>query len=109
MYYFCNNFHNKFSEIAYKFMGCHFDKNKKEAIFRVYAPHATKVFVVGDFTDWENGIEMNKITGEGIYEVTVGNVNKYDRYKFKIINKNKVLFKQDPYAFHNETGEESCS
>ena len=46
---------------------------------------------------------MNRITGEGIYEVIVNNVNKYDKYKFKIINKNKVLFKQDPYAFHNET------
>jgi len=109
MYYFCNNFHNKFSEIAYKFMGCHFNRYTKEATFRVYAPNATKVYVVGDFCDWENGIEMNKITGEGIYEVNVKNVNRFDKYKFKIINNNKVLFKQDPYAFHNETGEETCS
>ncbi len=61
MYYFCNNFHNKFSEIAYQFMGCHFNRYTGEATFRVYAPHATSVFVVGDFCDWENGIEMKRI------------------------------------------------
>lgn len=109
MFYFCDNFHNRYSEIAYKYMGCHFDKTKGQATFRVYAPHANKVFVVGDFCDWENGIEMKRITGEGIFEVVIDNVKKYDKYKYKIINKNKVLFKQDPYSFHNETEGGTCS
>ena len=38
---------------AYKLFGCIFDEEKNEAVFRVYAPHARGVSVVGDFNDWD--------------------------------------------------------
>ena len=44
MYYFCNNFHNKFSEIAYQFMGCHFNRYTGEAVLE-YMHHMLQRFM----------------------------------------------------------------
>ena len=40
---------------VYEYLGSHLGtKNGKSgAYFRVYAPHAKMIFVVGDFNDWE--------------------------------------------------------
>ena len=106
---FLSDFHNRFSFNAYRYMGCHFDEETNSAIFRVYAPNAQKVFLVGDFIDWDDGIEMNRVSNGGVYEIKANNVNIFDNYKYKIINGEKIIYKQDPYAYHNETEMATCS
>ena len=47
-------FHHGKNFKAYEFFGAHPHKEngKKGFIFRVWAPHAEEVSVVGDFNDW---------------------------------------------------------
>lgn len=85
---------------AYEYMGAH--TNGDTTTFRVWAPNAKSVSVVGDFNGW-NDLEnpMQKYDG-GIWKCTVKGLKKYDNYKYAIKNKTTVL-KSDPFAFHFET------
>lgn len=96
-------FHEGTNFCAYEYLGAHFYKNK--CIFRVWAPHAKKVFVTGSFCDWQDFLyEARRITSGGIYECIIDGVVEFDSYKFVIITKdNKTIYKADPYAFHSET------
>lgn len=71
-------------------------------IFRVYAPHADKVYLCADFCGWEKGIPM--VRGEdGVWEVSARDVGIYDCYKYRIEANGRSFYKADPYAFHAET------
>ena len=88
---------------AYEFFGCH-NIDGKRFVFRLWAPHAKAVSVVGDFNGWdENASRMNEIT-DGIWEAEIDDVNIYDCYKYAITTPSgKINMKADPYAFHAET------
>jgi 1,4-alpha-glucan branching enzyme len=94
---------------SYNHLGAHrVDENK--FVFRVWAPNAKKISVVGDFNGWNaNTNPMNKIS-HGIWEVYVENVNIYDCYKYEIVTQDdKVIKKADPYAFHSQTNGNDAS
>ena len=89
---------------AYRYFGCQIRENAGEAIFRVFAPSAKGVSLIGDFSAWQEIPMVN--LGSGIYEVTVKGVKIYDGYKYKIYaSDGRELYKSDPYAFHSETNE----
>ena len=68
-------------------------------IFRVWAPNAKAVFVVGDFCDWQEGLPMVRITSAGIWEVFAPTARDGMLYKFRIVTHDgRVLYKADPYA-----------
>ncbi|MBE7063887.1 MAG: 1,4-alpha-glucan branching protein GlgB [Ruminococcaceae bacterium] len=91
---------------AYRLLGCHPQENGY--VFRVWAPHAHAVFLVGDFTDWDtSAIPMQNIGG-GIWEGRSDIAKEYDNYKFRIEGI-KTLYKSDPYAFHAGTRPETAS
>ena len=96
-------FHQGTNCKAYEFLGCNVNEDKIS--FRVWAPNADKVFLVGDKFDWENGKEMKKITDKGIWEIILPYSEDMQGsfYKYKIINGEKTLLKADPYAYMNET------
>ena len=98
---------------AYNFLGCHLVKNEKKtgAFFRVWAPNAKSVSVVGDFNSWnENCHKMKRIENSGVWESYVENVKIYDKYKYQITTfKGEVNLKQDPYAFYQETNGHDAS
>ena len=87
---------------AYEYYGCHRDGNGY--VFRVWAPNAAEVFLVGDFCDWQNGLRMQKVTEDGVYEcrVTDGCIKAGDYYKYKIAWEANSVYKADPYAFEME-------
>ena len=67
---------------AYEFLGCH--KAKKGYTFRVWAPNAKSVRVVGDFNNWDTfSPSMNRIEG-GIWEINAEDAKIYDNYKYYI-------------------------
>ncbi len=95
-------FHQGTSAEAYDLLGSHY--TPAETTFRVWAPNARSVSVVGDFNAWDKTKNiMNKITAEGLYEVVIKNVKEYDCYQYAITSRTgKVIMKSDPYAFHSE-------
>ena len=73
-------------------------------VFRVWAPHATAVSVMGDFNQWnEEANPMTALDG-GVWEGFVPGLKRYDAYKYAVHTRDgRVLAKSDPYAFHAET------
>ena len=74
------------------------------AVFRVWAPHAKAVSIVGDFNSWTPGEHpMEKVT-DGIWERFVPGIKQFDVYKYCITTPaDELVYKADPYAFHTET------
>ena len=98
---------------AYKYFGAHFvTQNKKEgALFRVYAPMAKDVSVIGEFNNWDpSKHQMKKVDVSGVYEVFIEGVENYQTYKFHIHDANgNYIDKQDPFAYFSEYRSGSCS
>ncbi len=96
-------FHSGDNYKAYEFFGCHKISGDR-FVFRLWAPHAQSVSVVGDFNGWDsNAGVMNKIK-DGIWELEADNVHIYDCYKYAITSPSgDIKMKADPYAFHAET------
>lgn len=93
---------------AYKFMGCH--RADMGYVFRVWAPNAEKVCLVGDFNDWSPESQPMKNISGGIWETVCTQAQIYDNYKYLIKSKSgKEIYKSDPYAFHTCTRPENAS
>lgn len=105
MYYF----HQGTNFCAYEFLGAHL-LGEGRAVFRVWAPTAASVKVVGDFNNWgADGGKMSRIS-DGVFEAEAENVRVFDNYKYKIIAKDgRELMKSDPYAFHTQTRPDDAS
>ncbi len=92
---------------AYDFFGSHFTEmnGKKGVIFRVWAPKAASVSVVGDFNHWDRQRSyMKKISDAGIWELFVEGLKQFDTYKYSIESaQGQIRLKADPYGFHMET------
>ncbi len=100
------HFHQGTNFCAYDYLGAHLTKikGKNGVIFRVWAPNATEVSVVGDFNCWETGKNpMKRISAFGVYELFVQNLKEFDLYKFAITTGKQTVLKIDPYAFYTET------
>ena len=71
--------------------------------FRVWAPHAQSVSVVGDFNGWNQ--DANRLTRKGeIWEGFIPGLEPYTAYKYAVLGcDGKVHMKADPYGFHTET------
>ena len=98
---------------AYKYFGPHFVKkdNKEGVLFRVYAPMAKEVCVIGEFNNWNPGSHvMNKIDDSGVYEIFVEGAKDYQSYKYHILTcEGKYVDKQDPFGVFGEYRPGSCS
>ena len=83
---------------------------KKGWIFRVWAPNARDVSLVGDFNGWEVGATPMKKDDGGIWEVFVEGLKVYDAYKYAVTSKKgKTVLKADPYGLHFETTPQTAS
>ena len=93
---------------AYKFMGCH--KYERGYVFRVWAPNAKAVSVVGTFNNWDLSASPMFNIGHGIWEAKISDAKVYDEYKYHITKPNgETVYKSDPYAFHACTRPENSS
>jgi 1,4-alpha-glucan branching enzyme len=100
-------FHQGTAEKAYELMGAHpaVQKGKEGWIFRVWAPAARKVAVMGDFNQWNSAdFQMERLTEQGIWQLFIPGVREYAAYKYLIEDSRGNIFtKADPYGFHTET------
>ena len=92
---------------AYRYFGAHLETRAGESgvVFRVWAPHAAAISVVGDFNSWKPGSHpMRKVDGDSVWELFIPGVKEYDVYKYCVTTRGgDLLYKADPYAFHAET------
>ena len=73
-------------------------------LFRVYAPEAEKVSVMGEFNDWNRDADYMARDEQGIWEKFIPNIPEYAAYKYSVWAKSGDVFdKSDPYGFHFET------
>ncbi len=100
-------FHQGTNYKAYDFLGLHKTKvnGKDGMVFRVWAPDAKSVSVVGDFNQWDDTVAPMEKISDGVWECFLPYVlEPFSLYKFSIETPSgKKICKGDPYGFHFET------
>ena len=98
---------------AYEFMGSHYvNWNGREGVvFRVWAPNALSVSVVGDFNNWDKDADyMYRISDSGVWELFIEGVQEYACYKYCVETPwQEKRLKTDPYAFYCEVRPDNAS
>lgn len=107
-------FHQGTNYTAYDFLGVHGKKTESGYRYsvRVWAPNAQRVALVSDFTSWDCGAELERVTEGGIWELNIDSSECLDGkyYKFVVTGKNgESRLKSDPYAFESETHTKTAS
>ena len=95
----------------YRHLGAHLrthviDKNHQVSgtLFKVYAPNARAVSVVGSFNSWDGRIHPMASADDGIWRLFIPGVKTDDLYKFEIHDQNGNLLplKTDPFGRYAE-------
>lgn len=66
--------------------------------FDVWAPHATEVFVVGTFNDWDKTAHPLAQRDDGWWSGDVAAAKVGDEYRFRVVSGRSEALKIDPYA-----------
>lgn len=66
--------------------------------YRVWAPNAESVAVVGSFNDWKNDQHLMQSEDNGYWGLLVEQSKEGDEYKFAIKTASGILTRNDPYA-----------
>ena len=106
-------FHHGENFKAHQLLGAHpaVVNKKKGYVFRVWAPRAERVSVIGDFNGWntESHIMQRMIDGE-TFELFIPGLKQFDTYKYCVLTRDgRMLYKADPYAYHAETPDATAS
>ena len=91
---------------AYRFLGAHRAQRGGEEgyLFRLWAPNAARVSVVGDFCGWDASAFPMARGEHGLWEKFIPGLKQFDTYKYAVTSaRGKTVLKADPYAFHAET------
>ena len=98
-------FHSGALTDGWKWFGAHpaQRRGKEGWAFRVWAPTAQAVSVVGEFNGWNAGAAPLHRNGE-VWSGFVPGLQQYDAYKYAVTGEDGTThYKADPYAFHAET------
>ncbi len=89
---------------AYNFFGAH-QMEKNVWIFRVWAPRAKAVSLVGDFNDWNvDQYYLENVNNSGIWQIQIDADMQFQSYKYAVRTPDdRLVMKSDPYARHFET------
>jgi len=90
----------------YEHMGAHLTQRSgiNGTIFRVWAPAATRVSVLGNFNGWDGRVHPMRCLGDsGIWELFLPGIGENELYKFEIrTQQGEILEKNDPFQFYGE-------
>ncbi len=98
---------------SYKRLGAHIvEKDGEEGVrFRVWAPNAQNVSVVGDFNEWNgknHAMEKDNDTGEWL--LFIKGLKEGDIYKYEVKKLHgDIVLKSDPYGFYHEVRPDTAS
>lgn len=102
-------FHEGTNYRAWEYLGIHCTGDGFVA--RVWAPNAQRVFLVGDFNNWQESHPMTRVSEKGVFECRFQSdaFGEGSLYKFKICHRNGVCYKADPYAHGSGEAPETAS
>lgn len=101
------NFYDGKSFDDYKYFGAHLERGG--CVFRVYAPRASRITVIGDFNNWTE-FELKKDIGTNVFEGKIRGVNQGMMYKYRVYDaKGNCVEHSDPYGFGMELRPGSAS
>ena len=97
----------------YEVLGAHFTEcdGVPGVNFRVWAPNAKRVSLVGDFNYWDGRRHpMRFHPASGVWELFLPKASLGQRYKFELIDcYGNLRLKADPYAFSSELRPDTAS
>ena len=106
-------FHQGTNFTAYKYLGCsvYMRENVYRYVFRVWAPSAECVYLVSDFTGWDEGLLMQRVTDRGLFECEYICATLLDGacYKYRILRGGYEYLKGDPYAVYSKGMDDGAS
>ena len=95
----------------YQLMGCLL--GERTSIFRVWAPNASRVTVIGSFNNWSASANplSPRPDGSGVWEGAVSNVARGDPYKYHVVSSDGGyrVDKADPFALYAEVPSSTAS
>lgn len=95
---------------GYDFFGAH--PTKTGVVFRLWAPHAQAVSLVGNFNDWDPESHPMTLLDDsgGVWELKTDQLSMGDLYKYCITRcDGELAFKADPYGIHCEVKPKTAS
>lgn len=90
---------------AHLYFGLHKDRKRKTWTFREWLPHARKVFLLGDFNDWDQTAHALRAGKDGVWEIEmpfdqVPRLEHLSRYKIYVQDcHGKWAMRMPAYAF----------
>ena len=96
---------------AYLYFGAHPCQQEgiPGVLFRVYAPNAISIQVIGEFNQWR-GDELEQMGQSGVFSRFIPNAQAGQMYKYRVQQGDgRTLDKADPYAFGSQLRPESAS
>ena len=108
-------FHEGTARHVYTYLGAHVEEDsegRETVVFRVWAPCARGVSVVGSFADWDTGIPMTRITDNGIFMLVLPGEQVPDDsvYKYRVeASDGRILLHADPYGRFMEVPPETAT
>ncbi len=95
----------------HRVMGCKLGSDG--ALFRVWAPNASSVSVIGEWNNWNALADRLVVRGDssGIWEGMISGVRRGQTYKFRVVSKvdGRELDKADPFALATEAPPSTAS
>ena len=91
---------------SYKWLGAHTDIGG--TMFRVFAPNAEKVSVIGSFNNWQPA-DMVHVGDDNFWGLYIAGARAGDMYKFRIYSNGGYTDHCDPYAFGSQLRPENAS
>ncbi len=106
-------FHQGTNYTAYRYLGCHVERdgNGYRYTFRTWAPSAHAVSVVSDFSDWDRGLSMHRVSDRGVWELVLQRAEPLvgSAYKYRIVSRSGCHLKGDPYAFYSRGSDDGAT
>ncbi|WP_144352515.1 1,4-alpha-glucan branching protein GlgB [Sporomusa termitida] len=106
-------FHEGTNYRSYNLLGAHVvNENGLAGVrFAVWAPHAQRVGIIGDFNNWDGSRHpLQKLSTCGIWGLFIAELKAGDIYKYEIVTAGgEILHKADPVAFSAELRPKTAS